>query len=313
MKNKLFNIILIVFAISLITTLLFFLLNSRVKPTGYGKEFLIGMSQCNQAEPYRAQMNEDIKNAALKYNNAKVVFTDARQDNNKQIQDIKNLMDMGIDLLIVSPNESAPLTAIISEVHKTTPVIVLDRKINTDDYTVFIGSDNYLIGQKAGEYVTSLYRNKKINVLEIAGLLGSTPAIERSQGFYDTISANENITIAKKITANWLRDTAEDKMLDFLSSDEFDNTIDVVYSHNDPMAYGAYKALTKMNIPIDYIIGIDGLAGETGGIELVKNGIIDLTFMYPTGGYEAIEYAIKILNKESILEKNIILDAKVIK
>lgn len=313
MKNKLFKFIIasITFLISILFLRVF--LDNNIMPTGYGKEFLIGMSQCNQAEPYRAQMNADIQQAALEYDNIKVVFTDAIQDNNKQIQDINNLMAMGLDLLIVSPNESEPLTNIITEVSETIPVIVLDRKVNTESYTLFIGSDNYLIGKKAGDFVVNTFGNETINILEISGLLGSAPTIDRSKGFTDAIADSTNIKIVETFTANWLRDDSEDKMTFFLENSDFRDKINIIYSHNDPMAFGAYKALNNLEMSVDFIIGIDGLTGETGGIELVNKGIIDLTFSYPTGGKEAIEYAMRILNNEDIKVKNIILEAEMIR
>ena len=299
------NVFLLFFVITMAVA---FILLSRTPADTKGVKYLIGMSQCNMGEPWRIQMDNDIMSAAEKYPDIKIIFTDAAQHNQKQIEDVKKLMQLGIDLLIISPNESEPLTPIISEVFKKIPVIVLDRKTSNDDYTLFIGADNRVIGESAGDFVKNILGTAGGNIVEIMGLPGSTPTIDRSEGFRKSVSANANIQIVGAITADWLRDAAEDRFKDFLA----DNTglrIDVVYAHNDPMALGAYKAATSMGRASEMMfVGIDGLAGEEGGINMVKEGIIDITFVYPTGGEEAIEYAMRILKGEIIEEKQVVLD-----
>ncbi len=310
-KNAMFLSAVLFFAMILFFVLL--TLRNNINPTSYGTEFLIGMSQCNKAEPYRAKMDEDIQAAARAHENVKVVFTDARQSNEKQINDIQYLMDIGIDLLIVSPNETEPLNEIISRVHESIPVIVLDRKVSTDNFTLFIGADNFSIGMQAGNYVSSQFGNEKVNIVEIRGLLGSTSTDERSQGFYEAIRKKNNMTIVKKITGDWLRDVAEDRVEGYLLSDGNNEAINVIYAHNDPMAHGAYNALTKLGMHADCIVGIDGLAGFSGGQDLVQLNILDVTFEYPTGGFEAIEYALRILKGENFSSKTIQLDTRMIK
>jgi ABC-type sugar transport system substrate-binding protein len=269
--------------------------------------YLIGMSQCNLGEPWRIKMNEDLIARAQEYPEIRLVLTDAAQDNQKQIEDVKWLMDLGIDLLIISPNESEPLTPIISEAYQKIPVIVLDRKVNSDDYTLFIGADNRVIGMRAGEYVKNLLGPAGGHVVEIMGLPGSKPTVERSEGFRDSLSDRDNIRIVEEITANWLRDPAEDSFFAYLQTHKSEK-IDVVYSHNDPMALGAYRAAQKAHRTDMVFIGIDGLIGEEGGINLVKEGVLDITFIYPTGGAEAIECALQLLRRQTFSQKEIILD-----
>ena len=273
-----------------------------------GVKYLIGMSQCNLGEPYRIQMNEELLREAQKYPDIKIIFTDAVQDNEKQIEDVKKLMKLGIDLLIISPNEYESQTSIISEAYKSIPVIVLDRKISSDDYTLFIGADNYVIGQRAGEYVKSLSGESEVNVVEIMGLPGSMPTSERSKGFRESISDAPNIQVVDYLVANWLRDFADDVFASYLTANP-DLKIDVVYSHNDPMALGAYRAASRMGKASDIVfMGIDGLDGEEGGLNLIKNNILDITFIYPTGGKEAIEYARDILSGKAVDNKQVILN-----
>ncbi len=304
--NKVYkaNIFILLFVSIMIVV---FMLLSRVSADTEGVKYLIGMSQCNLGEPWRIQMNKDIKEAAVKYPDVKIIFTDAAQSNQKQIEDVKKLMQLGIDLLIISPNESEPLTPIISEAFKQIPVIVLDRKINSDNYTLFIGADNRAIGFSAGDYVKNLLGEAGGNVVEIMGLPGSMPTLERSEGFRQGISTNPNINIVEEITADWLRDAAEDAFKTFLRRND-QLKIDVVYAHNDPMALGSYKAAMSVGRASEMVfVGIDGLTGEEGGINMVRDGVINITFIYPTGGEEAIEYAARLLQGETFENKQIIL------
>src|SRR5687767_2855065 len=167
--------------------------------TGGGKTFLIGMSQANKGEPWRQAMNDQIAAAAEKHPELKVVFADAAQDNRKQNADVENFSQQGVDLLIISPNEAGPLTDVVAKVHdRGIPVIVLDRKVNGDKFTMWIGADNTLIGKRAGEYAAKWARDngrKPCRVIELRGLEGSTPAKERGNGFREGIAANPEVKI----------------------------------------------------------------------------------------------------------------------
>lgn len=300
---------LLLFVVILLLYSLFYY--KKVPNNPYEVKYLIGVSQSNLGEPWRIKMNNEIMAEAKKHEGLQVIYTDASQDNQKQVEDIESLVAMGIDLLIVSPNESEPLTEIISKTYQKIPVIVLDRSINSPDYTLFIGADNHLIGQKAGEYVVSHLTQSDIKILEVKGLLGSTPAVERSNGFHLAIDAHPRIEVVETVTANWLRDVAEDLLAERIEADTLP-AFDVVYAHNDPMAYGAYKALVKHGYTDKKYIGIDALTGSEGGVTLVEKGILDCTFTYPTGGKEAILYAIDILNNIYPSQKEIILDSEII-
>jgi ABC-type sugar transport system substrate-binding protein len=295
------RILLFIILISLILT--FFQFNTVSVDEGYEMDYVIGVSQCNLGEPWRIKMNEDIINEASKYDNIQLVLLDAAQNNDKQIEDIQTLLKLGVDLMIISPNEAEPLTKAVNEANDQVPVILLDRNISNDGYTLFIGADNYTIGEQIGHYIIEQSKDQKVTILEIKGLAGSAPTVARSEGFYNAIAPYNNLKIVKSIEADWLRDKAENE----LSNDLLLN-VDYIYAHNDPMALGAYYAYQKeKSLPV--FIGIDGLGGAEGGLSLVKKGILDSTFTYPTGGQEAIEYALKILNKETIEEKNIPLNS----
>lgn len=270
------------------------------------KTFLIGMSQCNLGEPWRVAMNDQIAAAAAQYPELKVVFSDAAQDNSKQVADVENFIQQKVDLLIISPNEAKPLTAVVKKAYDAgIPVIVLDRKIEGDSYTSFIGGDNKLIGKKAGEYVAKILGDKGGNVVEVKGLEGATPQKERHDGFMEGIASNPNVKIIASQNCDWLRDKAITVMEAMLQANK---KIDVVYGHNDPAAEGAYIAAKNAGREKEMIfIGIDALPTPDGGIKSVMDGRISATYVYPTGGKEAIESAYKLLVKGGTLEKNVTL------
>lgn len=267
-------------------------------------KYLIGMSQANLVEPWRIAMNNEIKNEAAKNKDLKVIFTDAAQNTKKQINDVKELMKYGIDLLIISPNDSIALTPIISEVYNKIPVIILDRAVEGYNYTLYIGPDNKLIGKKAGEFIADFLGEKGGNIIELQGLSGSPSVKDRSDGLKEVLNQYNNIKIVNTVSADWFRDKAEDTIKYILKTD---GNIDAIVAQNDAMALGAYKATNDLGIKNIKIVGVDGLSGYDGGLELVKEGKLQATFTCTTGGKEAIQYAIDILNHKSGLPKKIIL------
>jgi len=278
---------------------------------GATDKFIIGFSQANKAEPWRTWMDDSLMKEAAKHPNLEVRYADAQQDNSKQVADVENFLRQRVDLLIISPNEARPLTSIVRRVHESgIPVIVLDRSVEGDSYTTFIGANNREIGKAAGEYTAQLLGGKG-SVVEIKGLPGSTPAVDRSEGFREAVAAHPGIKIVADPVADWLRDKGREQAEAALRANE---KIDLVYGHNDPMAMGAYLAATAMNRAEGLkIIGIDGLPGTEGGAKAVLDGKLDATFLYPNCGKEAIETAVKILNKEQTPKKITLPTARITK
>ncbi len=274
-------------------------------------EYLIGMSQANVAEPYRQQMDDDIAAGADEVPQFEVVFADAAQDNAKQVADVENFLSQGIDLLIISPNEAAPLTDVVARTYEEgIPVIVLDRKVEGDQYTTFIGADNSEIGRQAGEYVATELLPDGGTVAELQGLPGSTPAQERADGFREGIAGNDGIEIIAEGVGNWLRDEGQAEFEAILQAND---QIDVVYSHNDPMAEGAYLAAQSTGRAEEMeFVGIDALPIPSGGIRAVEEGRLSATFVYPTGGARAIEVAEQILVGCEEPEKEITLETQLV-
>jgi simple sugar transport system substrate-binding protein len=258
----------------------------------------------NLTEPWRISMRDEINAEATHHGNLRVVFTDAADSNGRQIQDVHTLLDSGIDLLIISPNDSEALSPVITEAYHRVPVILLDRSVLGFDYTLFIGPDNRLIGKQAGQYVTELLGPKGGKIVEIQGRSGSPPVLDRSIGFRDAIASRPDITIVGTIVADWLRDKAEDAMTAWLKAH---GRADVIFAQNDAMADGARRAAARLGIEGIRVVGIDGLPGPNGGLEMVRRGDLSATFTCPTGGKEAIIYAMDILHHEEGIPKKMIL------
>lgn len=286
---------------------------SGASSSGPAPKFVIGMSQANNAEPWRQAMNAQITAAAVQHPEIQIVFADAAQNNAKQIADIEQFLEQGIDLLIVSPNEATPLTNVVAKAYdKGIPVIVLDRKVNGDKYTLWIGADNKEIGKRAGVYAASWCAQRNLRpctVVELRGLEGSSPAQERGDGFREGIATNADVKIIASQNADWLDDKAITLGQAMLQSNTH---VDVVYAHNDPMAEGAYTAAQNLNKDLGQIlfIGIDALPTPTGGITSVLDGRIGASYVYPTGGAEAVEWAVKILEQKITPPKDIILETE---
>ncbi len=267
--------------------------------------FVIGMSQCNLGEPWRVQMDEDIRAAAAEYDHVKVLFKDAQNDTLRQRGHIEEFIRQGVDVLIASPKEAAPLTEPLARAYeKGIPVIILDRAVLGDQYTVFIGADNRLIGEAAGKWLKKALGGKG-NVVELKGLMTSVPGVDRHEGFRKGIEGSD-IKVIFEADMQWLEPNARKEMESALA--RFDR-IDAVYAHNDPGAHGAYLAAAAVDRQKEMIfVGIDALPNE--GRAYVKQGILAACFEYPTGGREAIDTALKLLNGEAV-PKKIVLPTRV--
>lgn len=275
--------------------------------TGQEKKIVIGMSQCNLGEPWRVQMNSDIKAAAAKHPEIEVLYSDAQNKSEVQQSQVREFVQQKVDVIIISPKEARPLTKPVAEAMDAgIPVIVLDRKVEGDKYTCFIGADNVQIGREAGKFVAKALGGKG-NLVELKGLMTSTPGQDRHNGFMEGIKGSQ-IKVVFEADCQWLEPNAQREMKSALS--RFPD-IAAVYGHNDPSAHGAYMAARQEGKGREKsikFIGIDALPTE--GVGYVKAGVLTATFQYPTGGAEAIDTALKIVAKQSV-EKNITLGTRI--
>ncbi len=272
---------------------------SSAKANTNKKTFVVGYSQSNNAEPYRAQLNLQLQYFIKKYKDLKLLpISDAHQDSGTQVSQVQQFIAQKVDVLIVSPNEPAPLTAAVQQAcNAKIPVIILDRSVNTDCYSSFIGGDNVLIGRKAGELAAQLLPQGG-NVVELQGILSNQPQIDRDKGFREGIASNPKIKIIAHREAKWLKEDGTRIMQQWLAQYP---KIDLVYGENDPMALGAYLAATAAGKAKQMkFIGTDGLAIPDGGIRAVQQGQLAGTFIYPTCAEQAADAAEKLVHGEQV-------------
>jgi ribose transport system substrate-binding protein len=265
------------------------------------------MSQCNRGEPWRVEMDENIRAAAAAHANLRVIFKDAQNSSLTQRAQVEEFIEQGVDLIIISPKEAAPLTKPVADAYQRgIPVIVLDREVQGDQYTVFIGADNVQIGREAGKWIREKLGGRG-KIVELKGLMTSTPGQDRNRGFLEGLALAENpgLEIVFSGEMQWLEPNARREMESALATN---SKIDVVYAHNDPGAHGAWLAARATGRDKDVLfVGIDALPHE--GQRYVEQGILDATFLYPTGGAEAIQTALAVLRGEAV-PKRIVLETK---
>ena len=261
--------------------------------------YQVGFSQLTSNDAWRKEMNEEIFTEARLNSEVdiNILFRDATYDNELQIQQIYDLLETGIDLLIVSPNQAEPLTPVIEHVfEQNIPVILIDRKINSEKFTTYVGGNNLGVGTLAGDYATK-FSNDDV-LVEITGMIGSTPAQMRSEGFQNRLKEN-NLFLDFELHSDW----SNKKGFELTDSLMSEQQVDFIFAHNDRIAAGARRAAEKHNQdPV--ILGVDGLNTEGGGIDMVLNDEIDATIFYPTGGDRAVQLAIRILNGEQVPKEN---------
>ncbi len=261
------------------------------------EKYLIGFSQCGQRDNWRLTMEAEMTRELLFHPDLSIIIKQALDDSETQVKQIEELVNMGIDLLIVSPNEINPVQQAIEKVYqKGIPVILIDRRIDSENFTAYIGGNNYEIGEFAAEYIAGKL-NFKGEVLEIQGALTTSPATERSKGFNDALNKYPNIKNVFKIHSFWTDNIVSDSLP---SGFKQHPNIKAIFAFNDGLAVDADQVLKKLAKRSDItIVGVDGLPTLGGGIEMVENGILTATIIYPTGGKESIQRASQILHKET--------------
>ena len=263
------------------------------------KKFVVGVSHSSINDSWRKAMVLDMQVKASEYPGLTLQIKDAGEDNDTQIKQIREFIKQRVDLVIISANESEPVTTAAVEAFRAgIPTIIIDRKIYSEEYTTFIGADNYEIGRAAGLFINSLLKKEKTTIVEVWGREGSSSARDRHNGFSDALIHNDNV-ILKTVYGRWhSKETKEN----IAALGLFDD-IDIVYAHNDVMALAAREAIMEIDpLAVKRIkfIGIDALPGKGKGIEAVSNGYLTDSFVYPTGGTTAIKVAWQILNGQPV-------------
>ena len=280
-------------------------LTSCIRPT---KHYVIGVSQCS-ADVWREKQNAELRMDAYFQDNVELHFAAAYDSDERQVEQIDSLVATGIDLLIVAPNQVQTISPAIDRAYdKGIPVIVFERKTNSRKYTAFIGADNYEMGRQMGQYIASRLHGKG-KVLEIMGLKGSSPAIERNKGFQEVMRQYPGIEVLATLQGDWTETTAYKVTADWLKSHP-ETPVDLVFGANDRTAMGARKAFLSLSSgKLPLFCGIDGLPGPNGGIRLVRDSILDASYIYPTHGDRVLQLAVDILNGKPYKKESRLMSA----
>ncbi len=300
MQNRMEKRRIIRYVIGIISAVLF-LSCAEKKP-----KYIIGVSQCSE-DIWRNWQNSEMKMEANFHDNVELRFAAAHDDSKRQIQQIDSLVDSGIQLLIVAPNQLSSVSPAIDRAYdKGIPVIVFERKTNSQKYTAFVSADNYEMGRLMGEYIVSLLGGKG-KVMEVLGLKGSSPADDRHKGFVDALKGS-NVEIAATIQGDWTEQKAYEMVKAY--SGNFSD-INLVFGHNDRSAIGARKAFQERGGQLPFFCGIDGLPGKDGGIQQVRDSLLDASYIYPTRGDQLLHLALDILDGKPYPKETMLTSALV--
>lgn len=265
------------------------------------KRFVVGVSQCSE-DTWRDKLNEELRIAATYYD-VDLQIKSANDDVRLQTEQINRFVEQGVDLLVVAPGQVSISPAIDKAYEKGIPVIVFDRRTHSDKYTAYIGANNHEIGASMAEFMANA-NTAGTKVVELCGLSSSSPAIERGEGFDSVAALRPNIDIVKKVYADWTEEVAY-RVMDSLLSTPYP-AFNSIFAHNDRMAMGARRAVVKHGIDPKTIklCGIDAMPQQGGGMQLVAEGKLFASSIYPTRGDEVMRLAMKILTHKPYDREN---------
>lgn len=284
---KLFNYLLLGLTLALCAC------NTRTRVPSY----IIGVSQCND-DAWRRKMNQELEYEQILHPEVELRFRQAEANSAIQCQQIDSFIAEDVDLLVVCPNEADEVEPAVKRAFAAgIPVILADRNISGEDYTAFIGGDNRQVGLVLARSLQQMAAAKgsELRVLEITGLHSSTPCVLRHQGLKESLGCDSSVRIVALASGMWFEEPAE-RVADSLLAIYPD--IDVIVAQNDLMARGAAKACARHNRDIA-ILGVDGMTGDYGGVEAIREGIIACSATYPSRGDLVLQRALQILNGES--------------
>ena len=265
------------------------------------KRFVVGVSQCSE-DTWRDKLNEELRIAATYYD-VDLQIKSANDDVRLQTEQIDRFVEQGVDLLVVAPGQVTISPAIDKAYKKGIPVIIFDRRTRSNKYTAYIGADNHDIGASMAEFMANA-NTEGTEVVELCGLSSSSPAIERDAGFDSVATCRPNISIVKKVYADWTEQGAYHVMDSLLSTPY--PAFNCLFAHNDRMAMGARRAVVKHGIDPKTIkfCGIDAMPQQGGGMHLVSEGKLFASSIYPTRGDEVMRLAMKILTHKPYDREN---------
>lgn len=274
------------------------------------KKYVIGVSQCSE-DIWRDKLNNELVMSTYQHDNVTLKFASANDNDRLQKQQIEQFIKEGVNLLIVSPNQIHTISSVIDKAYDAgIPVILFDRKTDSKKYTAFIGADNYEAGYEIGNFIGQQLDGKG-NIAEICGLQASSPAIERNRGFIDALKDYSGIKVIARKHGDWVKESGVMAMDSVLSQTK--EPIQYVFAQNDRMALGALQSIKKHKVKGIRIVGIDALPVPGGGMENVRDGNLEASYIYPTRGDSVMQLALNILEKKPYKRDNYLKGALVTK
>lgn len=274
------------------------------------KKYVIGVSQCSE-DIWRDKLNNELVMSTYQHDNVTLKFASANDNDRLQKQQIEQFIKEGVNLLIVSPNQIHTISSVIDKAYDAgIPVILFDRKTDSKKYTAFIGADNYEAGYEIGNFIGQQLDGKG-NIAEICGLQASSPAIERNRGFMDALKDYSGIKVIARKHGDWVKESGVMAMDSVLSQTK--EPIQYVFAQNDRMALGALQSIKKHKVKGIKIVGIDALPVPGGGMENVRDGNLEASYIYPTRGDSVMQLALNILEKKPYKRDNYLKGALVTK
>lgn len=273
-------------------------------PEKHEPAYRIGFSQCTTNDAWRQAMLAGMEKELSFHPNIQFQMLDAHNNSDLQRFQVQELIRQKVDLLLISPNLSGPLTALTEAAYNQgIPVVILDRRTTSRLYTAYVGGNNREVGYKAGQYAAQLLHGRG-RILEIMGTPGSSPATERDLGFQEALTAHPGVKMVAKVEGNWQPASVLQRLPSVL---RVHPDVNLIFAHNDPMGKAAYQVARKLGlIPQIRIIGVDGLSGAKNGLQMVEDGVLKATLLYSTGGEEAIRTALHILRHEPYIKDNVL-------
>ena len=274
------------------------------------KKYVIGVSQCSE-DIWRDKLNNELVMSTYQHDNVTLKFASANDNDRLQKQQIEQFIKEGVNLLIVSPNQIHTISSVIDKAYDAgIPVILFDRKTDSRKYTAFIGADNYEAGHEIGYFIGQQLEGKG-NIAEICGLQASSPAIERNRGFMDALKNYPDIKVVARGYGDWIKESGVTAMDSILVQSK--ESFQYVFAQNDRMALGALQSIKKHKVKGIKIVGIDALPVPGGGMENVRDGNLEASYIYPTRGDSVMQLALNILEKKPYKRDNYLKGALVTK
>ena len=274
------------------------------------KKYVIGVSQCSE-DIWRDKLNNELVMSTYQHDNVTLKFASANDNDRLQKQQIEQFIKEGVNLLIVSPNQIHTISSVIDKAYDAgIPVILFDRKTDSRKYTAFIGADNYEAGHEIGDFIGQQLEGKG-NIAEICGLQASSPAIERNRGFMDALKNYPDIKVVARGYGDWIKESGVTAMDSILVQSK--ESFQYVFAQNDRMALGALQSIKKHKVKGIKIVGIDALPVPGGGMENVRDGNLEASYIYPTRGDSVMQLALNILEKKLYKRDNYLKGALVTK